>query len=190
MDDVTRWLNASRSSSDSEFFEGLYAELHRLARGRIAAERPGQSLDATGLVHEAWLRLEKSAPQEWRDRRQFYAAAMEAMRRILVEAARRRLASKRGAGEAAVPLDAIDLVAPVPDERLLEVHEILDRLEEDDEMKARIVKLRFFVGFNHAEIAELLEVSETTVRRKWALAKVWLYDALIEAPPVPPSEKL
>ena len=97
MTDVTRWLNASTASRDEEMFAALHAELHTIARGRMAAERGGQTLDATGLVHEAWLRLEKSAPPEWRDRRQFYATAAEAMRRILVEAARRRLAAKRGA---------------------------------------------------------------------------------------------
>ena len=90
MEDVTRWLNASTASRDEEMFALLYAELHCIARGRMAAERPGRTLDATGLVHEAWMRLERTAPEEWRDRKQFYAAAAEAMRRILVEAARRR----------------------------------------------------------------------------------------------------
>ena len=183
MSDYTRWLNASAASRDEEMFAGLYAELHRIARGRMAAERPGQTLDATALVHEAWLRLQKSAPEEWRDRKQFYGAAAEAMRRILVEAARRRMAAKRGEGEVAVPLDeALPVPAPMPDERLLGVHEVLDQLEEEDEMKARIVKLRFFGGMNHGEIAALLEVSEVTVRRHWAVAKVWLYDALSDEP--------
>lgn len=182
MADYTRWLNASTSSRDEEMFAGLYSELHRIARGRMAAERAGHTLDATALVHEAWLRLEKSAPAEWRDRKQFYAAAAEAMRRILVEAARRRLAAKRGAGEAAVPLEeALPVPTSMPDERLLAVHEVLDHLEHKDELKARIVKLRFFAGMNHEEIAALLEVSEVTVRRHWALAKIWLYDSLHES---------
>ena len=145
----------------------------------MAAERPGHTLNATGLVHEAWMRLEKSAPDEWRDRRQFYAAAAEAMRRILVEAARRRLAAKRGGNQQAVPLESqLGVAAPMPDERLLGIHEVLDQLEAEDEFKARIVKLRFFSGMTHEEIAGLLEVSEPTVRRHWALAKMWLYDAL------------
>ena len=101
MADVTRWLNASTSSRDEEMFAGLYAELHKIARGRMAGERPEQTLDATGLVHEAWLRLEKSAPEEWQNRKHFFGAAAEAMRRILVEAARRRMAAKRGEGEGA-----------------------------------------------------------------------------------------
>ena len=182
MADYTRWLNASTASQDEEMFAGLYAELHKIARWRMAAEREGQTLDATGLVHEAWLRLEKSAPKEWRDRRQFYAAAAEAMRRILVEAARRRLAAKRGGGAEVVPLEESDLpVTPtLPDDRLLEVHEVLDRLEAENEMDARIVKLRFFGGMKNAEVAALLEVSEMTVQRHWAAAKVWLYRALSE----------
>ena len=157
-------------------FAGLYAELHKIARGRMAAEREGHTLDATGLVHEAWLRLEKSAPEEWRDRKQFYAAAT-------VEAARRRLAAKRGGGQEAVPLDDdLPVPAPVADERLLGIHEVLDQLEEEDETKARIVKLRFFGGMKHDEIAALLEVSEPTVRRHWNLAKMWLYEAIHREP--------
>jgi RNA polymerase sigma factor (TIGR02999 family) len=179
MSDYTRWLNGSTASRDEEMFAGLYAELHRIARGRMAAERPGQTLDATGLVHEAWMRLQRTAPEQWRDRKQFYGAAAEAMRRILVEAARRRLASKRGGGETAVPLDDdLPVSTPVLDDRLLGIHEVLDLLEEESEMEARIVKLRFFGGMSHQEIAALLEVSERTVERHWAVAKVWLYRAL------------
>lgn len=160
-------------------FADLYSELRNIARGRIAGERGGQTLDATALVHEAWLRLEKSAPEAWRDRKQFYAAAAEAMRRILVEAARRRLAAKRGGGETDLPLES---ALPVPsssaDSRLLGVHEVLDQLEAEDEVNARIVKLRFFAGLTNEEIAALLEMSVTTVKRRWLLAKVWLYEAL------------
>lgn len=181
MPDFTRWLNASTASRDEEMFAGLYAELHRIARGRMAAERPGQTLHATALVHEAWLRLEKSAPEHWRDRKQFFAAAAEAMRRILVEAARRRMAAKRGGGEEAVPLDEdVPVPTSLTDERLLGIHEVLDRLEEEDEMQARLVKLRFFGGLKQDEIAALLEVSERTVERHWALAKLWLYREIQE----------
>ena len=178
MPDYTRLLNASTVSNDNELFAGLYAELKKIAAGRMAAERQGGTIDATALVHEAWLRLQKSSPEQWRDRKQFFAAAAEAMRRILVESARRRMAAKRGGGEAAVPLDGIDLPAPVNDERLLGIHEVLGQLEAEDEIKARIVKLRFFSGMNHDEIAALLEVNEKTVRRHWELAKVWLYRAM------------
>jgi RNA polymerase sigma factor (TIGR02999 family) len=176
--DYTRLLNASTSSCDDDLFAGLYAELKKIAIGRMAAERQGQTLNATALVHEAWLRLQKSAPDTWRDRKQFFAAAAEAMRRILVDAARRRLAAKRGGGEAPVPLDELNLPAPVADERLLGVHEVLDQLEAEDGMKAQIVKLRFFSGMTNDEIASLLEVNEKTVRRHWSLAKLWLYRAM------------
>lgn len=176
--EYTRLLNASTVSDDGELFSGLYAELKKIAAGRMAAERQGGTLNATALVHEAWLRLQKSSPEQWRDRKQFFAAAAEAMRRILVEAARRRIAAKRGGGEACLPLDGLDLPAPVADERLLGIHEVLDQLEAEDEIKARIVKLRFFSGMDHDEIAALLGVNEKTVRRHWELAKVWLYQAM------------
>lgn len=179
MQDYTQWLNASSSSRDEGLFAGLYAELHRIARRRMSGERADHTLDATGLVHEAWLRLEKSAPEQWRDRKHFYGAAAEAMRRILVEAARRRLAAKRGEGQGAVPLDDdLPVPAPLPDERLLGIHEVLDQLEEEHPIDAQIVKLRFFGGLRQDEIATLLEVSEKTVQRHWIMAKTWLYRAL------------
>jgi RNA polymerase sigma factor (TIGR02999 family) len=179
MPDYTRWLNAPKDSRDDEMFAELYAELRRMARGKMAAEKPGATLNATGLVHEAWLRLEKSAPEEWRDRKQFYGAASEAMRRILVDAARRRLAAKRGGNQEDLPLeDHLGVPAPMPDERLIGIHEVLDQLEAQDEFKARIVKLRFFGGMTHVEIAALLDVSVPTVERHWSEAKMWLYDAM------------
>nr|WP_226895433.1 ECF-type sigma factor [Luteolibacter marinus] len=165
-------------SNGEELFGGLYSELKKIAAAKVAAERDERSLGATALVNEAWLRLQKSAPGKWRDRKQFYGAAAEAMRRILVESARRRIAAKRGGGHANVPLDELDLPAPVADERLVGVHEVLDELEKHDELNARIVKLRFFSGMNHDEIASLLEMNERTVRRHWAEAKLWLYRAL------------
>ncbi|MDA7597886.1 ECF-type sigma factor [bacterium] len=178
--DFTRWLNASTESRDDELFAGLYTELKRIAGARMAGERSDHTLNATALVHEAWLRLEKTAPDQWRDRKHFFAAVSEAMRRILVEAARRRLAAKRGGNKATIPEDEVNILAPIPDDRLLAVHEVLDQMEQEDEMKARIVKLRFFGGMNNDEIAALLEVNEKTVRRHWTVAKVWLYRALEE----------
>lgn len=179
MPNYTRWLNSADQDRDNELFGMLYAELHRIARSKMARERPGGTLDTNGLLHEAWLRLEKSAPQQWRDRKQFYAAASEAMRRILVEAARRRLAAKRGGGAEAIPMhDELPVASPVDDDRLLDVHEALDRLEVEFPMDAQIVKLRFFSGLENEEIATLLEVSERTVERHWKLAKLWLYREL------------
>ena len=182
MPDYTRWLNNSDKTRDNEVFAGLYAELRRIARSRMAGERAGGTLDTHGLLHEAWLRLERSAPEQWRDRKQFYAAASEAMRRILVDAARRRLAAKRGGGEVSIPLDGeLPVAAPMADDRLVDVHEALDRMELEFPMDAQIVKLRFFSGLGNEEIATLLEVSERTVERHWKLAKLWLYRELNDA---------
>lgn len=176
--DFTRWLNASTNSRSDALFEGLYVELKKIAHARMAAERPGHTLGATALVHEAWLRLEKSAPKDWRDRSQFFAAAAEAMRRILVEAARRRLAAKRGGGMEMEPIEELELPAPLPDEELLGVHEALENLEREDAIKAQIVKLRFFGGLKNNEIASLMGVNEKTVRRQWSVAKIFLFRAL------------
>jgi RNA polymerase sigma factor (TIGR02999 family) len=185
MSELTRFLNASPSeteaSSQREVFEELYEMLRRMARRQMAGEQPGRTLDTCGLVHEAWLRLEQADGRPaWRDRRQFYYAAATAMRRILVESARRRLAAKRGGGAAAVSLDQIDLPAPVRDESFLAVDEALERLEHEDELRADIVKLRFYAGFKYAEIAGILGVGERTVRRHWTVAKLWLYRSLGE----------
>lgn len=153
----------------------LYDELRRMARGRLYLEKRMNTLNATALVHEAWLRLEKSAPERWPDRSQFLAAASEAMRRILIEAARKRLAAKRGAGEIPVQIDEMDVPGEMGDERLLTVNEALNQLQKEDPARAQIVKLRFFSGMENEEIASLLGVNEKTVRRHWAVAKVWLY---------------
>lgn len=186
MADVTEMLNAHSERSpgenrERELFAHLYGELRRLARSRMANERAGDTLNSTGLAHEAWLRLEGGdQPPAWRDRNQFFSAAIESMRRILIERARRRFAAKRGGGEASVPLDENEVFVSLPDERLLAVHAVLDRLESENPAQARIVKLRYFGGLKHDEIAELLDMNEKTVRRHWAVAKVWLYRALQE----------
>jgi RNA polymerase sigma factor (TIGR02999 family) len=182
MPDFTHWLNAADNNRDKELFSGLYAELLKISRSQMARERRRGTLDTAGLLHEAWLRLEKSPPTQWRDRKQFYAAASEAMRRILVESARRRQAAKRGGGVGAVPQhDDLPVAAPMDDDRLLQVHEALDRLEAESPMDGQIVKLRFFSGLENADIAKLLEVSERTVERHWKLAKLWLYRELSAA---------
>lgn len=171
---------ARTNQSSEELVQELYAELKRIARGKVAMERSDNPISPTTLVHEAWLRLEKSAPELWRDRSQFFAAASEAMRRILVEAARRRLAEKRGAGQVPLQIDEIDIPGLPEDERIMAIHEVLDQLEEIDPRKAQIVKLRFFVGLENQEIAALLDVNEKTVRRDWELAKVWIFRALVK----------
>lgn len=180
MAEVTRWLNGSGQGPHDAQFEELYLELKKIARSKMSNERAGHTLQATALAHEAWIRLENSAPEAWRDRTQYYAAAAEAMRRILVESARRRLTKKRGGGEGAVALDDddISIVGVLSDERLLEVHEVLDRLEEINEMDARVVKLRYFGGMKVMEIAALHSASKRTIQRHLLAAKAWLYENL------------
>ncbi len=176
---LTKLSNLAAVEQDGDgFVKELYGELRRMARGRLSGERPMNTLATTVLVHEAWLRLEKSAPERWRDRPQFFAAASEAMRRILVEAARKRLAAKRGGGEQHVDIDSLEVADGFDDARLLAVNEALEHLEREDPARAQVVKLRFFSGLENEEIASLLGVNEKTVRRHWAVAKVWLYRRL------------
>lgn len=161
---------------NSELLEVVYDELRRLARVRLANERPGHTLQATALVHEVWLRLSAGAAADsrWRNPQHFFAAAAEAMRRILVDNARRKAQLKRGANPERVDLAESQIAAPDDDERILQVHQVLDELAAEDALKAQIVKLRYFVGLNHDEIAQALGVNEKTIRRHWELAKVRL----------------
>ena len=163
-----------------ELFEDLYRELKMIACSRMAGERSFVTLNPTSLVHEAWMRLEHGSNGPWRSRSHFFAAASEAMRRILVEAARRRNALKRGKGIERVPMDGIDLPDETDHERLLHVHEALDALEQEDPLKAQIVKMRFYCGMENEEIAAVLDVNEKTVRRHWQLAKIQLFRAIRE----------
>lgn len=157
----------------------VYDQLRRLAAARLAGEAPGQTLQATALVHEAWLRLVGNEPQHWDHRGHFFAAAAEAMRRILVEAARRKQRLKHGGGRQRVPEDA--LVAPeslVADEDLLAVDEALTDFAAESPDKAELVKLRYFAGLSENEAAAALGISRATAARWWAYARAWLYDRL------------
>jgi RNA polymerase sigma factor (TIGR02999 family) len=152
-----------------------------MAAGKMANERAGHTLQATALVNEAYLRLIGN-DQSWENRRHFYGAASEAMRRILIENARRKQAEKRGSGVADTEFRESVHDLPVDDGKLLEVHEVLDELQAENPKLAEVVKLRFFVGLTVPEIAELHEVSERTITRQWDLAKVWLVRALRKNP--------
>lgn len=155
----------------------VYDELRRLAAAKMARESPGHTLQATALVHEAWLRLGGDGRKAWPNRSYFFAAAAEAMRRILVDAARRKQAARHGGGQERVNLDipGVDISAPADDAELLAVHEALDRLAAHDARKAEVVKLRYFTGLSLEEIAQALDVSEPTVKRDWAYARAWLF---------------
>jgi RNA polymerase sigma factor (TIGR02999 family) len=151
----------------------LYTELRRLAAGKMVREQPGQTLQATALVHEAWLRL---GDAEFANKSHFFAAASEAMRRILVERARRKLREKRGGGATHVDLDEVEVAMPVDnEEETLAINEALDELATSHPQKAEIVKLRYFAGLTFEEVAEVLGISLTTAKREWAYARGWLH---------------
>ena len=179
--EVTRILNAIQhgdSKAADELLPLVYEELRRLAAQKMANEKPGQTLQPTALVHEAWLRLVGDGDPGWQNRAHFFGAAAEAMRRILVDRARRKQALRHGGGQQRVELAESALEAPAADEKILQVHEALEVLAVEDPEKAEIVKLRFFAGLSHEEIATLLGVNEKTVRRHWEVAKVRLFQSI------------
>lgn len=178
MNDITQVIEAARqgdAQAATQLLPLLYTELRRLAAARMARERPGQTLQPTALVHEAWLRVSGPGHTNYQNRAHFFAAAAEAMRRILIDNARRKQALRHGGGQARVDLEDADIAAPASDEQLLAVHEALDKLAAEDPARAELVKLRFFVGLSAEEAAEVLGVSVPTVKRHWAYAKAWLY---------------
>jgi len=158
-----------------ELLPVVYEELRKLAAQKMARENPGQTLQATALVHEAWIRLGGDDQPEWRNRAHFFAAAAEAMRRILLDNARRKNYLRHGGGAQRVNLEGLDLAASMDDGQLLTLHEALDRLAEHDAGKAQLVNLRFFAGLTNEQAAQVLGVSEPTVKRHWAYARAWLY---------------
>ena len=182
MSDVTRILSAIEEGDPhaaEKLLPLVYDELRKLAAQQLAHEKPGQTLQATALVHEAYLRLvDAGETQRWNSRGHFFAAAAEAMRRILVDAARRRRSQKRGG-----PLERIELPDPPADARhdpvdLLALDEALQRLEAQHPEKAQVVKLRFFAGCSLEDTAQLLGISRATVQRHWAYARAWLFGQL------------
>jgi RNA polymerase sigma factor (TIGR02999 family) len=152
----------------------VYGDLRRLAAARMAREAPGQTLQPTALVHEAWLRLGADQQPAWQNRAQFFAAAAEAMRRILIDRARRRLALRHGGGQERVNIDDLDVAAATEDGRLVQVNEALDKFAGEEPEKAALVKLRFFAGLSVAEAARALDISDATAERWWVYARAWL----------------
>jgi len=163
-----------RGLAASDLLPLVYTELRRIAAAKMAEEHPGQTLQPTALVHEAWLRLGGDAQPSWQNRAHFFAAAGEAMRRILIEKARRRQRVRHGGGQERIDVDEVEILAPEADERLLQAHEALDSFAKQDSARAEVVKLKFFVGLSDREVADALGLSERTVERHWAFAKVWL----------------
>ncbi len=182
--DVTRILDAM-DRGDPEASEQLlplvYEELRRLAAIRMAKEKPGQTLQATALVHEAWLQLVGDEPTPWNSRNHFFKAASEAMRRILIANARRKKREKHGGNLERVPLEQVEVATDADPDTLLMLTEALEKLEERDPVKAELVKLRFIAGFSNAEAAEALGVSVPTVKRYWAFARAWMFTEMERA---------
>ncbi len=168
-------VDVGDSCASEKLLEILYADLRKLAASKMAREQAQQTLQPTALVHEAWLRLDG---QEFQNKAHFFGAAAEAMRRILVDRARSRGRQKRGKGYQKVDYEESRIETPMQDSQLLEVHEALDALAIEDPAKAEVVKLRFFAGLTHGEIATLLSVSEKTARRHWQIAKIRLYQLI------------
>jgi RNA polymerase sigma factor (TIGR02999 family) len=173
------WQQGDASAAD-KLVPLVYADLRRMAAMKLRGERGSHTLQPTALVHEAWLRLMQQHGAHWQNRSQFFAIAAQAMRRILVDHARKRHAAKRGDGAAPVDVDEISevLALPLPEERLIALDAALQDLAKLDGRQARIVELRYFGGLSVEETAEVLEISPTTVKREWATARAWLFRAV------------
>ena len=181
MSEITLLLQAcgrGEQHASAELLPLVYDELRRHAAVKMAQELAGQTLQPTALVHEAWLRLSHGDAQVWQNRAHFFGAAAEAMRRILIENARRKSRLKRGGGQVRVEFDETELAEITPDDRILLIDEALERLRREDAEKAQVVLLKFFGGRTNHEVAEMLGVTERTVERHWAYAKAWLFQSI------------
>ena len=178
MNDITQMLQAvsrGEARASEDLLPLVYEELRRLAAARVAHEAAGQTLQATALVHEAWLRVASDGEHTWQNRGHFFGAAAEAMRRILIENARRKARLKHGGGQARLNIEDLELADSTPDDKVLMINEALERLEAEDREAAQIVVLKFFAGLTNEAVAQNLNLSERTVDRQWAYAKAWLF---------------
>ena len=185
MSDVTQLLVAAErgeAGAEEKLLQLVYSELHRMAEQKLSRESANQTLQPTSLVHNAWFRLVGKSGTEanpgFKNRAHFFGAAAQAMRRILIERARRKHAEKRGGGAEHIDLDSIDIAANSSDTALLRIDEALEKLATEDPPSAELVRLKFFVGLKNEEAAEVLNISERTAKRYWSFARAFLYDEL------------
>lgn len=181
VNDITVMLRAVQDcdpQSAEKLLPLVYEDLRQVAARRMSQQPAGHTLQATALVHEAFLRLIGNPEQTWQNRRHFFAAASEAMRHILVDRARRKAAVRHGENQVLLQIDDVMVAAAADDEQVIVVHEALDRLAAHDPAAAELVKLRFFGGFTLSQAGELLEISERTAKRVWAYARAWLFDEI------------
>lgn len=187
MSNITRLLTAIEqgdAKATDDLLPLVYQELRRLAAHKMASEPAGHTLQATALVHEAWLKLVDSPAQSWQNRAHFFGAAAQAMRRILIDRARHKRRQRRGAGVEHLDADTIEIAGPAPDDQLLALNEALDRFAALEPQQAELVKLRYFVGLTIEEAAEILGISQATAKRWWAYARAWLFHEI-----QPPSKQ-
>jgi len=185
MSDPTRIFHAIENGdarAADELLPLVYEELRKLAAGKMANEPPDQTLQPTALVHEAWLRLTAKDPVQWNGRAHFFGAAAEAMRRILIDNARRKHALRHGGRQQRVDILEQDIAAATADESLIALNEALDKLAAQDKPKAELVKLRFFVGLTIEEAADILGISVATAKRHWNYARAWLHVEISRLP--------
>jgi RNA polymerase sigma factor (TIGR02999 family) len=178
MSNITQVLQAvgrGESRAAEELLPLVYDELRRLAAVRMAQEASGQTLQPTALVHEAWMQLVRDGDRTWQNRAHFFGAAADAMRRILIDKARRKARLKWGGGQARLNIDELELAETTPDDNVLLINEALQKLEQEDPEQARVVVLKFFGGLTNLEVAECLNIAERTVDRQWACAKARLF---------------
>ena len=182
-DNVTRLLlewSQGNEQALEEMLPLIYEELHRLAHNFLYRERPGHTLQTTALVHEAYLKLIDQRDARWQNRAHFFAIAAQAMRRILIDSARRHIAEKRGGGGEKLSLDEVATISLEPDTNLLALDEALNRLAQIDSSQGRIIELRYFGGLTIEETAEVMKLSPATIKREWAMARAWLHQALTQ----------
>jgi len=179
--DITLILHAAQRGDPKaaeELLPLLYDELRKLAAQKMAREPQGQTLQPTALVHEAWLRLIRAEDRRFENRAHFFGAAAEAMRRILVENARRKLRLKHGGGQRRLDLSQVDVAVASDDETVIAISDAMDKLASHDPQGAELIRLRFFAGLTNAEAGEMLSLPERTAKRVWAYARAWLYAEL------------